>query len=110
MNLEQLPNQEQENKRKAFESLSENVLQNKGENIPTIEYNLPYPKDEFLKFLTENKNVLLHGSSNQDLEILEPRQANDGVKKSGNKKAVYGVTDPVLPIFYADSKSKKTAR
>lgn len=101
MNFESSPAQEQENKQRAFEALFENVLQNKGEDIPTIEYHLPYPKEEFLKFLAENKNVLLHGSANQDLGVLKPRQANDGAKKSGNKNAVYGVVDPVLPIFYA---------
>lgn len=65
-----------------------------------IEYNLPYPKELFLKYLTEKKSFLLHGSS-QNLDILEPQQANDTHKKSGNKKAVYAVTDPVLPIFYS---------
>ena len=64
-------------------------------------------KEEFLKFIVENKNVLLHGSASQDLEVLEPRQANDSVKKSGNKNAVYGITDPVLPIFYAIQDRKK---
>lgn len=107
MNFESSPIQEQENKQKAFEALFESVLKNQGESIPTIEYNLPYPKEEFLKFITENKNVLLHGSANQNLEVLEPRQANDAAKKSGNKNAVYGVTDPVLPIFYAIQDRKK---
>ncbi len=92
---------EKENEQKAFEGLFENTLQKKGENIPTIEYNLPYPKEDFLRFIVAEKNVLLHGSSNREITILEPRQANDGSKKSGNKNAVYGVTDPVLPIFYA---------
>lgn len=107
MNFEQAPIQEQENKQKAFETLFEGISHNQGEDIPAIEYNLPYPKEEFLKFLTENKNVLLHGSANQNLEVLEPRQANDGSKKSGNKNAVYGVTDPVLPIFYAIQDRKR---
>ena len=106
MSFEQPPNQEQD-KRRDFETLFETVLKNKKEDIPTIEYNLSYPKEEFLKFLTENKNVLLHGSANQSLEVLEPRQANDAAKKSGNKNAVYGVTDPVLPIFYAIQDRKK---
>ena len=100
MSFEQPLNQEQE-KQRDFEALFETALQDKKENIPTIEYNLLYPKEEFLKFLTENKNVLLHGSAHQSLEVLEPRQANDAAKKSGNKNAVYGVTDPVFPIFYA---------
>ena len=92
---------EKESQQKVFERLFENALQNNGENIPTIEYSLPYPKEDFLKFIVAEKNVLLHGSSNREIKILEPRQANDGSKKSGNKNAIYGVTDPVLPIFYA---------
>ncbi len=92
---------EKETKRKAFANLFEQTLLKKSETIPVVEYNLPYPKEDFLKFLTEEKNVLLHGSSNGDIEIVEPRQANDTVKTSGNKKAIYGVVDPVLPIFYA---------
>ncbi len=106
MSLDQLPNQERD-KQRDFETLFETALQNKKEDIPTIEYNLSYPKEEFLKFLTENKNVLLHGSARPSLEVLEPRQANDAAKKSGNKNAVYGVTDPVLPIFYAIQDRKK---
>ena len=85
----------------AFDDLFEQTLQNKSDGVTTIEYNLPYPKEDFLKFLVAEKNVLLHGSSNREITTLEPKQANDGLKKSGNKKAVYGVVDPVLPIFYA---------
>ena len=92
---------EKKKKFQAFTDVFERTLNNKGEGVPTVEYDLPYPKEDFLKFLVEEKNVLLHGSSNKDIEILEPRQANDTVKVSGNKKAIYGVIDPVLPIFYA---------
>ena len=88
-------------KAKLFNQLFELSLQNKSVTIPTIEYNLPYPKEEFLKFLVEHKNMLLHGSPSQDLEALEPRQANDGAKESGNKNAVYGISDPVIAIFFA---------
>jgi len=89
------------NKQKSFGELFDNTLLDKGGNIPIIEYNLQYPKEDFLKFLVENKNVLLHGSPNKNLEILEIRQANDTAKKSGNKRAVYGVIDPVMAIFFA---------
>src|SRR3989344_8015276 len=85
----------------AFARLFEETLRKQEAGIPVIEYNLPYPKEDFLKFLVEEKNFLLHGSPNKDLEILEPRQANDGEKTSGNKMAVYVVTDYVLPIFFA---------
>lgn len=94
--------EEWENKRREFERvLDEALAEKEGEEVPVIEYDLPYPKEEFLKFLVEEKNVLLHGSPNADLEILEPRRANDAAKESGNKEAVYAVTDPVLAIFHA---------
>lgn len=98
---------ETERKRLAFTKLFEEILTNKGEAVPTVEYNLPYPKEDFFKFLVAEKNVLLHGSSDKNLDTLEPRQANDKVKASGNKNAVYGVIDPVLPIFYAIQDRKK---
>ncbi len=92
---------ERENQNKTFNELFERTIQNEDKEIPTIEYNLPYPKEDFLRFIVAKKNVLLHGSSNREIKIIEPRQANDGSKKSGNKNAIYGVTDPILPIFYA---------
>jgi|GEM_PF-3757758 len=65
-----------------------------------IEYRLGFPKYRFLAYLLE-QGYLLHGSSVEDVETLEPRQANDASKKSGNQVAVYAVSDPILPIFYA---------
>src|SRR3989344_3064922 len=100
---------DQELKRKQdFDELFDRTLElRKGDSVPVVEYNLPYPKEDFLKYIGENKNVLLHGSSNKDLEKLEPRQANDGAKKFGNKKGVYAVKDPVLPIFHAIQDKEK---
>jgi hypothetical protein len=58
------------------------------------------PKVDFLRFLVEEKKLLLHGS-NWDVAVLEPRLANCASKKFGNLNAVYAVEDPILPIFYA---------
>lgn len=112
MNFESFPQQnneiiEKEHKLKTFDDLFERTLSEaEMEKVPTIEYHLPYPKEEFLKFLVKEKNCLLHGS-NQNIDVVEPRQANDSSKESGNKNAVYAVTDPVLPIFYAIKDKKK---
>lgn len=98
---------EKEHRLKAFDDLFERTLSEaEFEVVPTIEYDLPYPKEEFLDFLVREKNCLLHGSA-RNLDVVEPRQANDAAKKSGNKKAVYAVTDPVLPIFYAIKNKEK---
>lgn len=71
-----------------------------------IEYQSNFPKYKFLAYLLKN-GYLLHGSSVDDLGALEPRQANDKSKKSGNQKAVYAVSDPVLPLFYAIKDRKR---
>jgi hypothetical protein len=60
-----------------------------------------YLKEEYLQSLVTERRVLLHGSNEIDLEILRPHPANDAVKRSGSKNAVYAVDDPVLAIFYA---------
>lgn len=98
---------EAEGKRQAFIKLFEEILTSKGEVVPTVEYRLPYPKEDFFKFLVQEKNVLLHGSPSRNIDTLEPRQANDQSKISGNKKAVYGVTDTVFPIFHAIQDKEK---
>ncbi len=59
------------------------------------------PKVDFFRWLVEKKEVLLHGSNNQEITELEPRQANCASKEFGNQSAVYAVSDSVLPIFYA---------
>lgn len=93
-------NQEQA---QAFEELYKKILSADGN---FIEYNLPYAKREFLEYLTEKKNLLVHGS-NWDTEELEPRLANCKSKKFGNLNAVYATADAVLPIFYAIKDKEK---
>ncbi len=88
-------------KREDFEALCDRCLSGESTEPALIEYHLPYPKEDFLRFLTHEKKFLLHGSSNKTIEILKPRQANDAHKEFGNKKAIYAVEDPVFPIFHA---------
>jgi len=84
------------------------LLLAKVKNSPSgfIEYRLGFPKYRFLAYLLE-QGYLLHGSSVEDVETLEPRQVNDASKKSGNQVAVYAVSDPILPLFYAIKDRKK---
>lgn len=59
------------------------------------------PKANFLEWLVREKGYLLHGSGNQHIPELEPRQANCRSKEFGNMKAVYACEDAILPIFNA---------
>jgi hypothetical protein len=82
----------------AFEALWQSVL-NQPDSL-AIDYRLPYPKWQFLSFLGTHKDVVLHGTVNQGIEILEPRQALD-VKEFSMQRAIYATTDGIFAIFFA---------
>ena len=94
----------EEIKQMAFRGLYEKAISEKHD---FIEYNLPYPKHEFLKFVVTNYPVLLHGSNWKTTDDLEPRQANCKSKKFGNLKAVYSTQNHILPLFYAIKDKEK---
>lgn len=58
-----------------------------------------YPKCEFLSFIVREKNVLLHGSPQPDLEVMLPKQQTDCGGR--NRVAVFASGDGIWPIFFA---------
>src|SRR5690606_22018968 len=59
--------------KKLFDELYENYIINVvGDEFP---YLLQEKKYKFLTYLIENKNVLVHGSNNPDIEAFEPRNS-----------------------------------
>lgn len=85
-------------KHKFFEEVYKEILEANGD---FIEYQENFSKEEFLDYLVRDKNVLLHGSNDSNIQELESRQANCRSKKFGNMKGVYAVNDSVIPIFYS---------
>jgi hypothetical protein len=65
-----------------------------------IDYQLEYPKWQFLSHLCQSKNLVLHGSQNADIEIVEPRKAID-VKPFSAQDAIYATTDGIWVIYFA---------
>lgn len=65
-----------------------------------LDYNCTYSKYDFLRYLVDHKEVVLHGSPNFDIEVLEPRQAT-GTGPNQNLMAVYATTDAANAIFVA---------
>ncbi len=96
-------NQEPVSEHEHFQRVLQRIQENPG---AYIEYLPGLPKHKLLQFLLEN-NYLLHGTSADEVEALEPRQANDASKKAGNQMAVYAVEDPILPLFYAIKDRKR---
>ena len=65
-----------------------------------IDYTLPAPKWQFLCYLCDHKNIVLHGSGERDIAEFEPRQSND-VAEFGNRCAVYAASDGIWPMYFA---------
>jgi hypothetical protein len=71
-----------------------------------IDYSLPHPKWQFLSHLCETKELVLHGSQNPEIELVEPRQANDK-KAFSNQRAIYATTDGIFVQYFAILDRKK---
>lgn len=69
-------------------------------NDDFINYHLPYPKWQFLTYLCEMHELVLHGSQNQNIGTVEPRQAIDK-KAFSNQHAIYATTDGIWVIYFA---------
>lgn len=65
-----------------------------------IDYRLPYPKWQFLSYLCESRELVLHGSQNTNIKVVEPRQAMDK-RAYSNQKAIYATTDGIWVIYFA---------
>src|SRR5690242_11648722 len=82
----------------AFERLyAQTVEPGKGAEIA---YPLSAPKWQFLRYLAERKNVLIHGTGNPDIAEFEPRQSND-IEEFGNRRAVYAASDGIWALYFA---------
>lgn len=65
-----------------------------------IPYTLAAPKWQFLCWLADTKDILLHGSGNGQIAQFEPRKSSD-IEEFGNRQAVYAASDGLWPIYYA---------
>jgi hypothetical protein len=65
-----------------------------------IDYQLPYPKWEYLSYLCDTYELVLHGSQNPNIDEVEPRQAKD-IKAFSNQSAIYATTDGIWVIYFA---------
>lgn len=87
-----------------FERLYRDFMEEKA--VTEIDYRLTAPKWQFLCYLCDSKEILLHGSANPDIREFEPRQSND-VDEFGNRKAVYAASDGIWPMYFAIANREK---
>lgn len=65
----------------------------------SIDYQLPYPKHEFLRYLVARHDVVLHGSGNGAIDAFEPTWQTDYFGRV--RKAVFAASDGIWPMFFA---------
>lgn len=65
-----------------------------------VDYQLAYPKWQFLSYLCKSRNLVLHGSQNAGIEVVEPRKAND-IRTFSKQEAIYATTDGIWVIYFA---------
>lgn len=87
-----------ESAQRAFDELLNTTLGFGG--CPSIDFNLPWPKWQFLCHAADQHEIALHGSGDPDIALFEPRQAND-LNEFGNQKAVYAASDGLWAMFFA---------
>ena len=56
---------------------------------------------DFLRWVGEHRDVLFHGSSRGDLDVLEPIRLSSDAREFGNRQAVFATDDPVWAIWFA---------
>lgn len=71
-----------------------------------INYSLPFPKWQFLFYLCETTNLILHGSQNLEIAQVEPKQAKDK-RAYSNQLAIYATMDGIWVIYFAILDRKK---
>lgn len=81
----------------AFDALFDRAVAGGG---GAIDYDLPWPRWQFICHVADTRPIILHGSQNGEIEHFEPRQASDA-HPFGDRKAVFGASDGLWPIYYA---------
>ena len=92
---------------RVFEDLYQSTLDRGIGSI--IDYNLTYPKHEFLTYLIGHKNVVLHGSSQTDIEVFVPIRKSFETEEDRDANGVYAAPDAILTTYFASCDRVKIA-
>ncbi len=75
-----------------------------------IEYDLPYPKIDFLNYLCDWRGLVVHGSNLPDLKTLEPIRSSHDVTEFGNRPQIFASPDAVWALWFAILDREKCRR
>lgn len=66
-----------------------------------IEYDLPYPKIDFINYLCDWRGLVAHGSNLPDLTLLEPVRQSTDASEFGNRQQVFASPDAIWAMWFA---------
>jgi hypothetical protein len=66
-----------------------------------VPYNLPYPKHMFLSYVTDCKQLLIHGSPVLDIDILKPVRHSRDVNTTGHEDKLLAASDGLRAMWFA---------
>lgn len=96
-------------RQQAFDNLLDTALASNS-SIP-IHYNLPYPKAEFLNYVCDWREFVVHGSPSDNLETLHPVRKGSDNNEFGNRQQIFCSPDAMWAMWFAildKSKFKQT--
>lgn len=65
-----------------------------------IDYPLSTPKWQFLNYLADTKDVVMHGTGDSTISEFQPRQSDD-TNEFGNQRAVFAASDGIWATYFA---------
>ena len=84
--------------RAAFDALFDRAAS--PEHQGEIDYDLPWPRWQFICHIADTRPVIVHGSQDSGIEVFEPRKSNDA-HPFGDRKAIFGASDGLWSMYYA---------
>ncbi len=66
-----------------------------------IDYQLPYPKIEFLNYLCDWSGYVAHGSTNPGLDVLQPIRYSTDSGEFGQRKQIFCSPDGIWAVWFA---------
>lgn len=69
-----------------------------------LDYTLPYPKHEFLRYVALQEQIIFHGSGDANIDEFSTVRTSVELRDKtgrGNLQAVYGTHDGLWPMFFA---------
>jgi hypothetical protein len=84
---------------KAFDSLLADA-RTAGPNT-LIDYDLPYPKADFLNALCDHRGLVAHGSRNPGLEVLHPIRETTDAGGFGSRELAFASPDAMWAMWFA---------